>query len=49
MDVQCRVPRAGDEDIVLPTVENGFDACAVGGENRLGACGKIETTIRVSR
>lgn len=49
MDVQCRVPRARDEDIVLSVVENGLDACAVGGEYRLVACGEIDTVTRVSR
>ena len=45
MDVQCRVPRAGDEHVVLPVVEDGLDACAVGGEDRLGACGEIDSVV----
>ena len=49
MDAQCRVPRARDKDVVLSIVENGLDACTVRGEDRLVACGEIDTVTRVSR
>ena len=33
---------------MLAIVEDGFDARAVGGEDRLGACGQVDPVIRVS-
>lgn len=34
---------------MLSIVENGLDARAVGGEDRLSACGEVYSVVRVSR
>ena len=34
---------------MLSVVENGLNASAVGGEDRLGACGEVDTVSRLSR
>ena len=48
MDVQRRVPRGGDKEIVLSIVEDRFDARAVGGENGLVARSEVDPVSGVS-
>ena len=43
VDVQGRVPGGGDEDVVPPVVEDGFDARGVGGEDRLRAGAEVDS------